>query len=429
MEDVLNQNAAKAKELLKEAGYDGTPVVLMQSTDLAVLTNLAPVAKAQLEAAGFKVDLQSMDWQTLVAPPHQEGSAGQGRLERLLHLVGGRRHPQSGDGRLLQRLVRQGDVRLAVRRDDREAARPVRQGDRSGQAEADRRSTCRSTGSSIRPTSISASGISPFALRTNIDGMMAGAGDGVLEHDQEVTRIAAQLAPQRSTQYSNLARDLAAAEVLAVLCPSGAGLQDVSLRSIAGQDYLTFSLPGPITDEAARLLASMAMLGGVFELFDAIGDVSGPLLRPVQATHTAFISPDMAATRRYKGKTNEAFTHFLCNMAKYASDFHSSDWSALDVVDPLCGGGTTLFAALALGADVAGIDMDRSDIETTATFIGQFCREIECPSPPRRSACASSTPGVGTSSSARTTICAAACWSMAMHAEPRSCWWASGVRT
>jgi len=79
MEDVLNGNAAKAKELLKEAGYDGTPVVLMQSTDLAVLTNLAPVAKAQLEAAGFKVDVQSMDWQTVVArrakkdPPDKGG--------------------------------------------------------------------------------------------------------------------------------------------------------------------------------------------------------------------------------------------------------------------------------------------------------------------------------------------------------------------
>jgi len=66
MKDVLNQNAAKAKELLKEAGYDGTPVVLLQSTDLQVLTNLAPVAKAQLEAAGFKVDMQSSDWQTVV---------------------------------------------------------------------------------------------------------------------------------------------------------------------------------------------------------------------------------------------------------------------------------------------------------------------------------------------------------------------------
>ena len=79
MADVLNGNAAKAKQILTEAGYDGTPIVLMQSTDLAVLTNLAPVAKAQLERAGFKVDMVSMDWQTLVArrakkdPPAQGG--------------------------------------------------------------------------------------------------------------------------------------------------------------------------------------------------------------------------------------------------------------------------------------------------------------------------------------------------------------------
>ena len=79
MEDALESNFKKAQELLKEAGYDGTPVVLMHSTDLGVLTNLAPVAKSLMERAGFKVDMQSMDWQTLVArrakkdPPNAGG--------------------------------------------------------------------------------------------------------------------------------------------------------------------------------------------------------------------------------------------------------------------------------------------------------------------------------------------------------------------
>jgi ABC-type transport system substrate-binding protein len=67
MDALLTSNAKKAQELLKEAGYDGTPVVLMHSTDLKALTNLAPVAKSLMEKAGFKVDMQSMDWQTLVA--------------------------------------------------------------------------------------------------------------------------------------------------------------------------------------------------------------------------------------------------------------------------------------------------------------------------------------------------------------------------
>ena len=67
MEGLLESNFEKSRELLKEAGYDGTPVVLMHSTDLQVLTNLAPVAKSLMERGGFKVDMQSMDWQTLVA--------------------------------------------------------------------------------------------------------------------------------------------------------------------------------------------------------------------------------------------------------------------------------------------------------------------------------------------------------------------------
>jgi len=65
-EELLTSNFVKARALLKEAQYDGTPIVLLHSTDLNVLANLAPVARQLLERAGFKVDLQSMDWQTLV---------------------------------------------------------------------------------------------------------------------------------------------------------------------------------------------------------------------------------------------------------------------------------------------------------------------------------------------------------------------------
>ena len=69
----------KARALLKEAGYDGTPVVVLQSTTLPILTNTAPVTKALLEQAGFKVDMQSMDFQTLATrrtrkdPPDKGG--------------------------------------------------------------------------------------------------------------------------------------------------------------------------------------------------------------------------------------------------------------------------------------------------------------------------------------------------------------------
>lgn len=66
-DDKLSGNIAKAKELLAASGYDGTPVVFLHQTDTPGHNNLATVAKAQLEKIGLKIDLQPMDWQTLVS--------------------------------------------------------------------------------------------------------------------------------------------------------------------------------------------------------------------------------------------------------------------------------------------------------------------------------------------------------------------------
>ena len=65
-EGLLESNFDKAQALLKQAGYDGTPVVLLQSSDLFWQTNLAPVAKRLMEKGGFKVDMQPMDWQSII---------------------------------------------------------------------------------------------------------------------------------------------------------------------------------------------------------------------------------------------------------------------------------------------------------------------------------------------------------------------------
>ena len=55
-----------AKALLAEAGYDGTPIVLMAPTDVVALAAQPVVASQALRNAGFNVDMQPMDWQTLV---------------------------------------------------------------------------------------------------------------------------------------------------------------------------------------------------------------------------------------------------------------------------------------------------------------------------------------------------------------------------
>jgi len=75
---------AKARALLKEANYDGTPIALMWPTDFAVINKYAPVMKALLEQSGFKVDMQSVDWTTLVTRRAKMDPVAQGGWNMFL---------------------------------------------------------------------------------------------------------------------------------------------------------------------------------------------------------------------------------------------------------------------------------------------------------------------------------------------------------
>ena len=50
---LIKPNLEKARQLLKESGYDGTPIIMMQATDLQSSNQLPPVGKQALEKVGF----------------------------------------------------------------------------------------------------------------------------------------------------------------------------------------------------------------------------------------------------------------------------------------------------------------------------------------------------------------------------------------
>ena len=64
---LIKPDFEKAKALLKESGYDGKPIVMLHQTDLQSSNQLPAVGKQLLEKAGFKVDVVSSDWQTVVS--------------------------------------------------------------------------------------------------------------------------------------------------------------------------------------------------------------------------------------------------------------------------------------------------------------------------------------------------------------------------
>lgn len=194
-------------------------------------------------------------------------------------------------------------------------------------------------------------------------------------------KLALKITPQRSAQYANMTEKLAEPELLA--SPLGTAIQQVEQVTFAGQGYLLVTLddesvlsPCPALEE---ILPRLGATSEAYEFFERIGDVEGPFLRPLETSFAAFVPLEMAEIRRYKGKTNEVFTRVLLNIAVFAGAYSNQYTEQLRVLDPLAGGGTTLFLALAAGYDAFGIEHQKQDVDTTVVFIRQYLNSIHMP--------------------------------------------------
>ena len=66
-DNIKKGSIDEAKTALSATSYDGTPVVIMQPTDVPVLSAFSLITAEKLRNVGFEVDVQAMDWSTLVS--------------------------------------------------------------------------------------------------------------------------------------------------------------------------------------------------------------------------------------------------------------------------------------------------------------------------------------------------------------------------
>lgn len=75
----MAERQAKARELLKQSGYDGKPLVLLHATNIHVMNQTMLVIAQNLRQVGFNVQLASSDWGAVITrrsnqnPPEQGG--------------------------------------------------------------------------------------------------------------------------------------------------------------------------------------------------------------------------------------------------------------------------------------------------------------------------------------------------------------------
>ncbi len=66
--DIMNTgDIDKAKAALAKTDYDGTPVVIMQPTDIPLLSAFSLITAEKLRKIGMEVEVQAMDWSTLTS--------------------------------------------------------------------------------------------------------------------------------------------------------------------------------------------------------------------------------------------------------------------------------------------------------------------------------------------------------------------------
>ncbi len=180
----------------------------------------------------------------------------------------------------------------------------------------------------------------------------------------------ALIAPQRATLYSEWVRQLAPQEWLA--SPLGANVDAWEYVTIGGLDGMRIRLNRSLTDTDLALLSYFALTAGIFRIHEG----ASLLLEPLSLERKRTLPRTLLETRRYKGKTNELLTELMINLAWFASPWARDPHARLRVLDPLCGGGTSLFAALVRGWDAFGVDKDIRTVDTTVAYLKHFLRTM-----------------------------------------------------
>ena len=181
-----------------------------------------------------------------------------------------------------------------------------------------------------------------------------------------MTRCALLLRPSANRVYGASAPGLALAE-LSVLDEHvlGGVVTEPSVTSIGGVPYLVVDVPGPLDRRTVEVLSNLSGLHALFE-------VEGDLLRPVEVVPLRRQDDDVTTIQRYVGKTNEALTHLLVNLALAAGPGvfdRALAGEPVRLLDPACGRGTTLNRVIVYGLDAVGVEHDKRDVEAYETFL------------------------------------------------------------
>ncbi len=119
------------------------------------------------------------------------------------------------------------------------------------------------------------------------------------------------------------------------------------------------------SEEVLRAVSRASLLYGLFEVHS-----DGTML-PILGREKAYLGDDLPGVLKYKGKTNELFTQLLINVGLYAGKYFAPNMP-IQMYDPMCGRGTSLFIGANRKWVCTGSDVDKRDLNEAEQFLKRY---------------------------------------------------------
>ena len=172
--------------------------------------------------------------------------------------------------------------------------------------------------------------------------------------------------PGHNRVYFNSSGKLAKNELFALFENNINNITEIKEELFGGIEYITFFSENRLSEEDIILLSRLSFVYAIFEVTD------GNLFSPVTKNHSYYFNDDLNMILKYSGKTNEIFTRMMINLAVFASDFKENFLDNLNLLDPVCGKGTTVFDGLICGYNSYGVDLSDKLIGESSQFFKKY---------------------------------------------------------
>jgi DNA modification methylase len=174
--------------------------------------------------------------------------------------------------------------------------------------------------------------------------------------------------PSYNRVYFQTSKFLAISELEAANFRLPYPCEQIEHETIKGVDYITFNTVQPLDQDSLSIISRLSFVYALFY----INQQQEYFFEPVEKKQEEYFEDDILTILKYSGKTNETFTKLMVNLGWLASDFYYDN--NINLFDPMCGKGTTLFQGLVYGFNVFGVEIDKKSVQQCTSFLTRYLK-------------------------------------------------------